>query len=43
MILQVIIAMVGGWINRQQQQVIAYLQEENRALITASATFGHSE
>src|SRR2546426_4763636 len=32
MILQVIIAMVAGWINRHQQQVIAYLQEENRVL-----------
>ncbi len=28
MILQVIIAMVAGWINRHQQQVIAYLQEQ---------------
>ena len=32
MILQVLIAMVAGWINRRQQQVIAYLLEENRAL-----------
>ena len=32
MILQVIMAMVAGWINRHQQQVIAYLQEENRVL-----------
>jgi putative transposase len=32
MILQVIIAMVAGWINRHQQQVIAYLREENRVL-----------
>ena len=32
MILQVLIAMVAGWINRHQQQVIAYLQEENRVL-----------
>src|SRR5712691_11384163 len=32
MILQVIIAMVAGWINRHQQQVIAYLQEEKRVL-----------
>ena len=30
MILHVLIAMVAGWINRHQQQVIAYLQEENR-------------
>jgi hypothetical protein len=28
MILHVIIAMVAGWINRHQQQVIAYQQEE---------------
>jgi transposase InsO family protein len=28
MILQVLIAMVAGWINRHQQQVIAYQQEE---------------
>jgi len=32
MILQVMIAIVTGWINRHQQQVIAYLQEENRVL-----------
>jgi len=32
MILHVIIAMVAGWINRHQPQVIAYLQEENRVL-----------
>jgi len=32
MILHVLIAMVAGWINRHQQQVIAYLQEENRVL-----------
>jgi hypothetical protein len=38
MILQVMIAIVTGWINRHQQQVIAYLQEENRASIMASAT-----
>ncbi|WP_143309185.1 hypothetical protein [Candidatus Entotheonella palauensis] len=30
MILQVLIAMITGWINRHQQQVIAYLLEENR-------------
>jgi len=35
MILQVIIAMVAGWINRHQQQVIAYLQEENRGTFTS--------
>jgi hypothetical protein len=32
MILQVLIVMIAGWINRHQQQVIAYLQEENRML-----------
>jgi len=32
MILHVLIAMVAGWINRHQPQVIAYLQEENRVL-----------
>jgi hypothetical protein len=32
MILQVLIAMIAGWINRHQQQVIAYLLEENRIL-----------
>ena len=32
MILQVLIAMVGGWVQRHQQQVIAYLIEENRVL-----------
>ena len=32
MILQVLIAMVAGWIHRHQQQVIAYLQEEYRVL-----------
>jgi putative transposase len=32
MILQVLIAMTAGWINRHQQQVIAYLLEENRTL-----------
>ena len=34
MILHVLIAMVAGWIQRHQQQVIAYLQEENRVLKT---------
>jgi len=34
MILQVLIAMIAGWINRHQQQVIAYLLEENRTLHT---------
>src|SRR3989442_5635875 len=32
MILHILIAMVAGWIQRHQQQVIAYLQEENRVL-----------
>src|SRR5881296_3894436 len=32
MILHMLIAMVAGWIQRHQQQVIAYLQEENRVL-----------
>lgn len=32
MILQVLIAMINGWINRHQQRVIAYLLEENRTL-----------
>jgi putative transposase len=37
MILHVLIAMVAGWIQRHQQQVITYLQEENRIL---KAQFG---
>src|SRR6266478_2632480 len=32
MILQVLIAMVAGWVQRHQQQVISYLSEENRVL-----------
>jgi hypothetical protein len=32
MILQILIAMFAGWINRHQQQVISYLQEENHVL-----------
>jgi putative transposase len=32
MILHVLIAMVAGWLQRHQQQVITYLQEENRVL-----------
>jgi hypothetical protein len=32
MILQVLVAMVAGWINRHQQHVITYLKEENRVL-----------
>jgi putative transposase len=32
MILHVLIAMVAGWVQRHQQQVIAYLLEENRVL-----------
>src|SRR5437870_13826768 len=32
MILHLLIAMIAGWVQRHQQQVIAYLQEENRVL-----------
>src|SRR6266536_2176926 len=32
MILHVLIAMVAGWLQRHQQQVIAYLIEENHVL-----------
>src|SRR5215475_7295318 len=32
MILHVLIAMVAGWLQRHQQHVITYLQEENRIL-----------
>ena len=32
MILQVLIVMVAGWINRHPQHVITYLKEENRVL-----------
>src|SRR5499427_7151162 len=32
MILHVLIAMVAGWLQRHQQRVITYLQEENRVL-----------
>lgn len=32
MILEVLITMVAGWLQRHQQHVIAYLQEENRLL-----------
>src|SRR5258707_9675121 len=32
MIFQVLIAMLAGWIQRHQQQVITYLIEENRVL-----------
>src|SRR5919198_1987074 len=32
MILQLLLAMLAGWLQRHQQQVIAYLQEENRVL-----------
>jgi hypothetical protein len=30
MILHILIAMIAGWVQRHQQPVIAYLQEENR-------------
>jgi hypothetical protein len=32
MILQVLITMVAGWLQRHQQQIITYLLEENRVL-----------
>jgi hypothetical protein len=32
MILRVLIAMLAGWLQQPQQQVITYLQEENRVL-----------
>jgi hypothetical protein len=32
MILHVLMAMVAGWVQRHQQQVITYLIEENRVL-----------
>jgi putative transposase len=32
MILQLLLAILAGWIQRHQQQVITYLQEENRVL-----------
>jgi hypothetical protein len=32
MILHILIAMVAGWLQRHQQQVITYLLEENRVL-----------
>src|SRR5438874_9461884 len=32
MILHIVIAMVAGWLQRHQQQVISYLLEENRVL-----------
>ena len=32
MILHVLIAMVAGWLQRHQQQVMTYLIEENRIL-----------
>jgi hypothetical protein len=34
MILQVLIALVAGWMQRHQQRVITYLIEENRVLKT---------
>jgi putative transposase len=40
MILQVLIAMVAGWIQRHQQHVITYLIEENRTL---RAKLGHQK
>ena len=32
MILQILLVMLAGWINRYQEQVIIYLHEENRLL-----------
>jgi hypothetical protein len=32
MILQILIAMVTGWLQRHQQQIITYLLAENRVL-----------
>jgi hypothetical protein len=40
MILQVLLAMLAGWIQRHQQQVITYLQEENRILKAQLAVAG---
>jgi transposase InsO family protein len=40
MILHMLIAMVAGWVQRHQQQVIAYLSEENRVL---KAQLGHRQ
>jgi putative transposase len=37
MVLHVLLAMLAGWIQRHQQQVITYLQEESRVL---KAQFG---
>jgi hypothetical protein len=34
MILQILLAMLAGWLQRHQQRVITYLQEENRILKT---------
>ncbi len=34
MILHVLLAMLAGWLQRHQQQVITYLQAENRILKT---------
>jgi hypothetical protein len=36
MLLPVLIAMVAGWLQRHQQQVITYLYEENRVLKVVS-------
>ena len=41
MILHILIAMVAGWIQYQQQQVITYLQEENRVLKAQLARIIH--
>ena len=40
MLLHVLIAMVAGWIQRHQQHLIAYLQEDNRVSKPASTAVG---
>ena len=35
MILHVLIAMVAGWLQRHQQQILTYLLEESRVAATA--------
>jgi hypothetical protein len=31
--IQILFLMIGGWVNRHQQAIIEYLQEENRILL----------
>ena len=33
---QFLLLVLAGWVNRQQQDVIDYLQEENRVLTTST-------